>query len=312
MDRFDIQKLRELPIEGVAERLGLRVQKHKALCPFHQDSHPSLTFRLSSNTFHCFVCGAQGGTIDLAMHILGYSFIDACKWLANEHNVILTEWQSAQKQKPQKQYPPDVKYLSALVRQPVLTIDAQRFLFDERKIDTRVVHWLGISSTSLPTPCWKYGKPFYDAPSLLFPYRDVEGNVLNVQSRYLGKDKSIPRFRFPSNSQCHIFNLPILRYLKPDEPLYISEGITDCMALLSTGHKAIAIPSATLLNESDMQLLKQYGALNLRIYPDKDAAGLRLYHHLLNVTASIGACLYKLDLPDGFKDYGEYWAALNS
>ena len=30
MNNFDIQKLRDLPIEAVAQQLGLKVQKHKA------------------------------------------------------------------------------------------------------------------------------------------------------------------------------------------------------------------------------------------------------------------------------------------
>ena len=38
MDKYELQKLRDLPIEGVAERLGLQVKKHLALCPFH-DMH---------------------------------------------------------------------------------------------------------------------------------------------------------------------------------------------------------------------------------------------------------------------------------
>ena len=67
MDKFELQKLRDLPIEGVAERLGLRVVRHKCLCPFHDDHHASLSFKVSKNTFRCFVCGASGGTIDLVM-----------------------------------------------------------------------------------------------------------------------------------------------------------------------------------------------------------------------------------------------------
>ena len=51
MDRIQLQKLRDLPIEGVAERLGLRVVRHKALCPFHDDHHASLSFKVSKNTW---------------------------------------------------------------------------------------------------------------------------------------------------------------------------------------------------------------------------------------------------------------------
>ena len=89
MNRSDIDRLGSLPIESVAERLGLRVERHKALCPFHDDSHPSLTFSVSRNRFKCFVCDAHGGVIDLAMKILGRNFVETCRWLADEHNVIL-------------------------------------------------------------------------------------------------------------------------------------------------------------------------------------------------------------------------------
>ena len=36
MERYEIDKLRALPIEGVADRLGLKVKKHKALVRFMQ------------------------------------------------------------------------------------------------------------------------------------------------------------------------------------------------------------------------------------------------------------------------------------
>ena len=89
MEKYELQKLRDLPIEGVAERLGLQVTRHKCLCPFHDDRHPSLSFKVSKNTFRCFVCGASGGTIDLVMKCLNKSFLEATRWLADENNVIL-------------------------------------------------------------------------------------------------------------------------------------------------------------------------------------------------------------------------------
>ena len=95
MDRTELQKLRDLPIEGVAERLGLRVVRHKSLCPFHDDHHASMSFHVRRNTFRCFVCGASGGTIDLVMRRLNKGFLDACRWLADEHGVILEEWKPA-------------------------------------------------------------------------------------------------------------------------------------------------------------------------------------------------------------------------
>ncbi len=333
MERFEIDKLRSLPIEGVAERLGLTVKKHKSLCPYHDDSHPSLSFSVSKNTFRCYVCGAHGGTIDLAMKVLNKPFIEACQWLANEHNVILTEWKPAEK-KPRKTVAPDIPYLENLVRKPVIHSEASDFLFAERKIDPRVVRWLGISSIQLPTPMSgaPYERSFFNAPSLLIPYLDYNGNLLSVQARYLGNQSSsslssaLPRFQFPRGSKCTIFNLPILKLLKPGEPLFITEGVTDCMAMLSAGHKAIAIPSATLLTQKDIKMLKEFAKglaekanpstltlnptpLNLHMYPDADIPGEKLYFQLVGVANEIGACMVRHSLPHGFKDFGQWWAA---
>ena len=89
LSKYDIQKLQDLPIEQVADALGLTVKRHKAICPFHDDSHPSLTFSTSRNRYRCYVCDARGGTIDLVMNYGKLSFYDACLWLANHESVTL-------------------------------------------------------------------------------------------------------------------------------------------------------------------------------------------------------------------------------
>ena len=83
LDNHQLQQLRDLPIEEVASRLGLEVTRHKALCPFHDDHHASLSFHTRRNTFRCFVCDAKGGTIDLVMQYLHKDFKEACQWLSN-------------------------------------------------------------------------------------------------------------------------------------------------------------------------------------------------------------------------------------
>ena len=309
MEKYELDKLRALPIEGVAGRLGLKVAKHKALCPFHDDSHPSLSFHVGRNTYKCFVCDAHGGPIDLAMNMLGKPFVEACRWLADEHNVILTEWKPAEK--PRKEYPTDVEFLNTLVAHPVLNAEARRFLFEERRIHPSVVQWTGITSISVATPCWRHGKPYYDAPSLLFPYRSEDGRLTNVQSRYLGRKEGVPRFRFASRSECRIYGLQVLERLETGEGLWLSEGVTDCLALLSSGRKAIAIPGATLLKPDDVKLLARLKAEKrtvFHIFPDKDEAGERLYRQLLKAANDIGACLVRDELPDACKDFGQWWA----
>ena len=244
MEKYELQKLRDLPIEGVAERLGLRVRMHKALCPFHDDRHPSLSFRVSKNTFRCFVCGASGGPIDLVMRHLNLDFKAACRWLADEHNIILEEWKP-QTSAIRHQTSFDASRYARYFDHPFLNEPARKFLFDERRLDPRVVRWCRLTS-------WtdKQGTPW-----LQIPYYDRSGRLTGVQNRNLApsnlpqKGEASPRFRFPQGSRCGIYNLPVLNLLRPGEPLFITEGCSDCWAMLSAGHKAIAIPSATLLTQ---------------------------------------------------------------
>lgn len=297
MDRIELQKLRELPIEGVAERLGLRVVRYKALCPFHDDHHASLSFKVSKNSYRCFVCGASGGTIDLVMRFLNKDFLDACRWLADEHNVILTEYQPKEEKPPK---PFDAKRFARYFERPWLSSEARKFLYEERRIDPRVVAWCRLTS-------WndKQGVAW-----LQTPYYDREGKLVGVQNRNLVKG-AMPRFRFPQGAECSIYNLPVLKLLRPGEALYITEGCSDCWAMLSAGHKAIAIPSATLLKRKDVEqlsLIHHQLSIVPHMYPDRDEPGERLFLQLKEVLPN----LVHHQLPPGCKDFSDYYLKTKS
>ena len=294
MDRIELQKLRDLPIEGVAERLGLRVRMHKSLCPFHDDHHASLSFSVRRNSYRCFVCGASGGPIDLVMRHLHVDFKEACRWLADEHNIILDEWQP-QTSDISHQTSFDASRYERFFERPWLNDEARKFLFEERRLDARVVRWCRLTS-------WKDKQ---GVPWLQTPYYNREGKLIGIQNRNLVKG-ALPRFRFPQGAECTIYNLPVLRLLSPGEALYITEGCSDCWAMLSAGHKAIAIPSATLLKKKDVELLSTIHSqlsTSFHMYPDRDEPGERLFLQLQKVLPS----LEHHQLPPGCKDYSEFY-----
>ena len=441
MEKYELEKLRDLPIEEVARQLGLEVNAHhKALCPFHDDHHASLSFSKRQNTCRCFVCMDRSlGTIDLVMKLKHVDFIVATRWLADQNGIALKgqrrgnysyrgngkENQSENSCNPrdsrskpenpsnprdsrskpenpsnprdscstpenpsnprdsrsttenqcnpcQKEYPCspsfDASRYARFFEHPWLSDEARRFLFEERRIDPRVVRWCRISS-------WQDREGTH---WLQTPYFDIEGKLIGIQNRNLdykkshtnrtdsstndvsegemslntnrtnrtdsstndvsegglslntnrtnrtdsskGKDSSKgmdsasqkPRFRFPYGAKCGIYNLPVIQRMKPGDELYITEGCSDCWAMLSAGHKAIAIPSATLLTPEDKQLLAELSqrlSIQWHMYPDRDAPGERLFLQLKQLLPS----LQHHQLPPGCKDFGEaYVRELNS
>ena len=279
------------------------------------------------NRFKCFSCGASGDVISLVQRYLNIGFKEAVE------SPLLTSPGGGTKNALSAEgrvggnltLPPggdggglrglglglelDLEYLSTLVAHPVINAEAAHFLYDERKIDPRVVRWCGLTSIDRPMPCWRWGKAFYDAPSLLIPYRDVDGKLLTVQGRYMGDAGGLPRFRFPRGSHVGMYNKPVIRRLKSGDELWITEGPSDCWAMLSAGYKAVAIPSATSLTRADIALLRDGlpEGVSLHMYPDNDEPGMKLFEDLRRWFPELQGHV----LPEGCKDFGEAWRIRN-
>ena len=119
-----------------------------------------------------------------------------------------------------------------------------------------------------------------------------------------------PRFRFPQGSRCALYNQPVLLRLRPGEPLWITEGCSDCWAMLSSGCKAVAIPSATTLHDTEVRLLLDLHdrlSTPFHMYPDADAPGEHLFLQLRDLLPS----LVHHHLPPGCKDFSDYYLSIN-
>ena len=202
---------------------------------------------------------------------------------------------------------------SNTLKDPWLNDEARRILYEERRLDPREVRGCRLTS-------WrdKQGTPW-----LQIPYYDREGRLVGVQNRNLTPSKpprgealshspsgeperGQPRFRFPQGSRGGIYNLPVLNLLRPGDELYITEGCSDCWAMLSAGHKAIAIPSATLLKRKDVEILSTLNSklsTKFGMFPDRDEPGERLFLQLQKVLPQ----LVHHQLPPGCKDYSDYY-----
>lgn len=339
INKFDIQKLRELDILQVADLLGMGLRNKRALCIHHDDHHPSLAFNVKKNTCHCYSCGFSADTIGLVRERLNLGFSEACRWLADHFDVYIADEKYgnsaryADKCADKKVLTAsdrrmaslrahfaethvshghlayvapssvDVEFYQQMFRQMHLSESGRRFLFEERLLSPEALKVCQIVSTEQSVCMARVGRGVFDGPSLIFPYFDQEGRLVSVQSRYLGKKKEIPRFKFAPGSHRMIYGLDRLKDYPPDEPLLITEGPSDCWTALTLGIHTIAIPSATLFDHRFQGLL---AGRNLHIFPDQDEAGLSLYFELKKALPSL---VYH-QLPEGCKDLSEYYLKL--
>ena len=70
----------------VAEHYGIDVNRYgKALCPFHNDRHPSMV--VYDDHYHCFACGEHGDVIDLVANLYSLPVLDAANKLACDFGI---------------------------------------------------------------------------------------------------------------------------------------------------------------------------------------------------------------------------------
>lgn len=230
IQKYDIQKLRELDILQVADLLGMGLRNKRALCIHHDDHHPSLAFNVKKNTCHCYSCGFSADTIGLVRERLNLGFSEACRWLADHFDVYIADEHRDTHRKDVKKavtaserrmaslrahlaethvshgHPSsayvapssvDVEFYQQMFRQMHLSESGRRFLFEERLLSPEALKVCQIVSTGQSVCMARVGRGVFDGPSLIFPYFDQEGRLVSVQSRYLGKKR--PESSFDMN-----------------------------------------------------------------------------------------------------------------
>lgn len=72
--------------ESAARRYGMEINRHgRALCPFHDDTHPSLSFK--GNRFRCWACNSYGSAIDLVAGLFKLSVREAAEMIAADYGI---------------------------------------------------------------------------------------------------------------------------------------------------------------------------------------------------------------------------------
>ena len=105
---YDTERLRAISLVDVASQFGTVKRTgaaYKALCPWHDDHHPSLSIYNRNGLWkcHCFSCGKGGDVIEYVKAAQQTGFVEACKWLSRQYGIYASGsklYVSPRKEKP--------------------------------------------------------------------------------------------------------------------------------------------------------------------------------------------------------------------
>jgi len=80
-------------VEIVGEAIDLRQKGRNfvGLCPFHNDTHPSMNVNRDLGIYKCFACGAGGDSISFLMNYHRLSYIESMQLLAKRAGIVIPD-----------------------------------------------------------------------------------------------------------------------------------------------------------------------------------------------------------------------------
>lgn len=237
-DLYDLVKQKSSIVKTVSSFIDVQKKGNSivAVCPFHNDTHPSMSVNPTLNIFKCFVCGAGGNPIGFVQKYIGLSrsisLEEAIKRTAEINGIILPKNSlTSLVEVERKSLPPESKALDDLAsfyRMELRTqAGAKAFEYlKNRKMDDSVLEHFGIgyapkdNTLAIRTLREKKG---YSIDVL------EKAGILSSNSETL-KDRYSERIMFPlKDSDGHAVGFSGRKYL-PDDPStskYINSPETD-------------------------------------------------------------------------------------
>ena len=92
-------------VDVISEHIVLKKKGREfvGICPFHDDTKPSMTVSPSKQFYYCFSCGAGGNSIKFLMEFTRTNFTEVVLSLAKKNNINITNIEGPQKEAYQKQ-----------------------------------------------------------------------------------------------------------------------------------------------------------------------------------------------------------------
>ncbi len=298
------------------------------LCPFHDDSNPSLHVSEEKGVFHCFACGAGGDIFGFMMRYNNLTFPEAVKELARRADIKLNKISGVNKNRTSKDFLFKINETVCGFYHKMLlgSGEAQEYLAGRGiQLETIKEFQLGyapdewdvlvkfLTAKNIPIGgAEKLGlvikrnnrDGYYDRfrKRVIFPIKDIEGKVVGFGGRAMGSDE--PKYMNSPESEIYhkksvLFGLDKSRdYIRKYDRALVVEGYIDFLSLYFTGIRNVVATLGTSLTREHAVLLKRYTGRVVVVF-DGDEAGIKASIRVLQVFLEEGVSPFMVVLPKG-------------
>ncbi len=310
-----------------------------ALCPWHDDTRPSLQVNPERQSFKCWVCDIGGDIFSFVMKMEGVSFPEALALLADRANISLEPTSRGRSETAadekrtlyQAMAWADQQYHACLINDPEAA--GARAYLEQRGMDVGVMRrfqlgfapnrwdWLiqraggadfspaVLERIGVVSPR-RQGTGHYDRfkGRVLFPIFDAQGRAVGLGGRILPEVATGDEAKYINSPETPLFSKSRLLYglhlardaIRKTGTVLVTEGYTDCIAAHLHGFENTVAVLGTALGPGHIQVLRRYAdRVRVVLVLDGDEAGRRRAKEVLELFVAANVDLRVLTLPEG-------------
>ena len=338
MARLSQEKIDEIRQSvDIVDVMGQYLELHKkgknymAICPFHDDNHPSLSISQSRQIYKCFVCGNGGNVFTFIQEYLKVPFVEAVMKVADFGHVDMSGY-SLEKRvvKVDEALAPlyDMHAFALKLYMYYLYTQSGKQALDylrHRGFDDELIKMFGIGyapekyilherfqkegytevaqvKSGLVLENERHYDRFHDR--VMFPLYDEFGKVVGFSGRvYKAQDKNSKYMNSPE-SDIFIKGKTLYNYHRAKEAVrqagfvYINEGFMDVIAMHRAHHDNCIALMGTALTKDHLRMLKRM-TRTIHLCLDGDMAGQAAAMKSSDLLTSQGFEVKIVLLPDG-------------
>ena len=292
LDQQTIEDVRQA--SSITQVIGNYIQlvkkgrNYTAVCPFHDDHHPSLSISESKQIYKCFVCGKGGNAFNFVMDFKKISFPESVKEVASISGMdIKIDVAPAKKVDPKlKEYydalAKTIEYSNYLLTSSELGKEALDYL-DKRGINKKIINDFNIGYNPGQNKMYSYlssekitdeqlnetnvcrltdsGMKDVFSDRILFPIHDTYGNPVAFTARdFKGTSDS----KYINTSETKIYTKGDIVYnyhrareeCRRNNAVIVVEGVLDVIAFNRVGINYVVATLGTACSDHQMKLIQ--------------------------------------------------------